>query len=132
VESITPLGKTMEQTAKRTVLVATSDLFIQSRVAELASSLGLEARFATDERELTQLAGFHPRLVIVDLASSDYNSALLIRKLKTKSPRVRIMGYFPHIRRELEESARSAGADFVVPNSSFIKTLKQLLETDPR
>jgi len=111
------------------IIAATSDLFIQSRLKELASSLGLEALFSVDLQELTGLVSSHPGcLVILDLSSTEYNPTSLARTLKQNKTPTRILGYYPHIRRDLEASAKSAGVNFVVPNSNFLKTTREILE----
>jgi CheY-like chemotaxis protein len=121
----------LPQPGKPTLIAATSDLFIQSRLTELANSLGLEARFATGERELIQLVASHPRLMILDLSSSDYDPTSLVKALKANSPGLRILGFYPHVRKDLEAKARGAGVDFIVPNSSFLRAARQALEQKP-
>ena len=118
----------MPEEDKTVIVAVTSDLFIQSRLTQLASSLGFETRFATDEELLEGLASSTPRLVVLDLSSTDYDSMSLARKLKTDFPRVKILGFYPHVKKELAATARDVGVDFVVPNSSFLVTVRQILE----
>ena len=120
----------MQRERKPLVVAATSDLFIQSRISQLAASLGLEARFATSEKGLVELASSMPRLVILDLSSEDYDPISTVRALKASSPDLRILGFHPHVRKDLEARAKSAGVNFVTPNSSFLKMAKQVLKTD--
>jgi PleD family two-component response regulator len=111
------------------VLAITSDLFLQSRIAELAKSLGALAKIVTTEEALLREASLKtPNLVILDLAASDYDPFSCARKLKIMTPQPEILALFPHIRSDLKLKAQSVSIDYIVPNSSFLKTLKSLLE----
>ena len=110
------------------IIAATTDLFIQSRLNELASALGLSIQFASNEEELGALALSHPKLVILDLSSTDYDFTSIVTLLKENNPPPKILGFYPHIRRDLEAKAHAAGVNFVVPNSNFLKTARKILE----
>jgi PleD family two-component response regulator len=111
------------------ILAITSDLFLQSRIEELARSLGKTAKMVTTENDLiTDTSSNKPELVILDLASSDYDPFSCARRLKEMPVPPKMMGMFPHIRADLRVRAQEVGVDFIVPNSSFLKTLKTILE----
>jgi PleD family two-component response regulator len=111
------------------ILAITSDLFLQSRIWELTSSLGRTARIVTTENDLiTDAYSNKPELVILDLASSDYDPFSCARKLKEMPLPPKIMGMLPHVRTDLRVKAQEVGIDYIVPNSSFLKTLKTILE----
>jgi PleD family two-component response regulator len=115
------------------VLAITSDLFLQSRIIELAKSLGANAKVVASEEALIGEANLtHPNLVILDLAASDYDPFLCAQKLKTVTPQPRMLALFPHIRKDLKLKAEKAMIDHIVPNSAFIKTLKDILEEEVR
>ncbi len=115
------------------VLAITSDLFLQSRIIELARSLGANAKVVTSEEALLREANStHPNLVILDLAASDYDPFSCAQKLKTMIPRPRMLALFPHIRRDLKLKAEKVLIDYIVPNSAFLKTLKDVLEKEVR
>jgi PleD family two-component response regulator len=115
------------------VLAITSDLFLQSRIAELAKSLGALAKLVTTEEDLLREANLKtPNLVILDLAASDYDPFSCARKLKAITPQPKILALFPHIRSDLKLKAQSVNIDYIVPNSGFLKTLKSLLEKEVR
>ena len=110
------------------VLVGTTDLFLQSRITEVAKPLGFETKFVKDEQEMTRAAKtLGPRLVVLDLSASEYNPFSCAKTLKTISPSLSILGFFPHVRAELKTRAKDSGVDYVVPNSVFLKNLKNLL-----
>lgn len=114
------------------VLAVTSDLFLQSRIAELAKSLGANAKLVTTEEDLLRETSLRdPDLVILDLASSEYDPFSCAQKLKTMiNPPPKILAVFPHIRKDLRLKAEKVMIDYVVPNSGFLKTLKSVLEEE--
>ena len=115
------------------VLAITSDLFLQSRIAELAKSLGANAKLVTTEEDLLREASLRdPNLVILDLASSEYDPFSCAQKLKTMTNPPKILAIFPHVRSDLKIKAEKVMMDYIVPNSSFFKTLKSLLEKEVR
>ncbi len=116
------------QSGNPTIIAATRDLFLQSRLHELARSLGLSIQFESNEQKLKSLTSLHPSLLVLDLASGEYDPLAVIQALKRTEDSPRILGFYPHIRKDLEAKARDAGIDFLVPNSSFLKSLRNILE----
>jgi len=115
------------------VLAITSDLFLQSRITELAKSLGVNAELVTTEEDLLRQADLSaPNLVVVDLASSEYDPFSCAEKLKTTNSPPKILAIFPHIRMDLKLKAEKIMIDYIVPNSGFLKTLKSVLEKEVR
>jgi PleD family two-component response regulator len=115
------------------VLGITSDLFLQSRITELANSLGVNAKVVTTEEALIREAtSTHPNLVILDLAASDYDPFSCAQKLKTMTPQPRILALFPHVRKDLKLKAEEVLIDYIVPNTAFLRTLKDILEKEVR
>ena len=113
------------------VLAITSDLFLQSRITELAKSLGANAKWVTTEEDLLREASSRsPSLVIIDLAASDYDPFSCAQKLKTVASPPKILAIFPHIRTDLKLRAEKIMIDYTVPNSGFLKTLKSVLEKE--
>jgi PleD family two-component response regulator len=109
------------------VVAATSDLFLRSRIAELAKQTGADPFFGTEPGELRRLvAENRPELVILDLSSTDYDPFSVARELKTKF-NTRLFGLFPHIRTELKKQADQIGFEHVVPNSNFLPSLRRVL-----
>jgi PleD family two-component response regulator len=109
------------------VVAATSDLFLRSRIAELARQTGADPFFGTAPDELRRLvAENRPELVILDLSSTDYDPFSVARELKTKF-NTRLFGLFPHVKTELKKKADEIGFEYVVPNSSFLPSLRRVL-----
>jgi PleD family two-component response regulator len=114
---------------RQIIIAATSDLFIQSRLKELSNLLGHETLFTIEPQKILSETASHPEcLVILDLATTEYDSPSLAKTLKENNHTLRILGYYPHVRTDLERAAKSAGIDFIVPNSGFLKTVREILE----
>jgi len=109
------------------LVAATSDLFLRSRIAELAKQTGADPFFGTEPDELRRLvAQNRPGLVILDLSSTDYDPFSVARELKTTF-NSRLFGLFPHVRTDLKKQADEIGFEYVVPNSNFLPSLRRVL-----
>ena len=110
------------------VVAVTRDLFLQSRIGEVAGSIGLKAVFVSCEDELKPALDTHkPSLVVLDLAATDYDPFSCAKTVKSISPSIKILGFFPHVRVELKSRAQSSGVDYIVPNSGFVAVLGKVL-----
>jgi PleD family two-component response regulator len=109
------------------LVAGTSDLFIRSRIAEIAKRTGADPVFGTGQEELRRLvAETRPELVILDLSSTDYDPFSVARELKTTF-NSRLFGLYPHVRNELKKQADEIGFEYVVPNSNFLTSLRRVL-----
>ncbi|HZY94187.1 MAG TPA: hypothetical protein VFE98_04905 [Candidatus Bathyarchaeia archaeon] len=109
------------------IVAFTSDLFVRSRIAEIAKQTGAEAAFAEDVGQLTEMVvQKRPQLVIFDLSTTDYDPFSVATELRTFSS-VRLFGLYPHVRTDLKAKANSAGFEYVVPNSGFVASLRRVL-----
>ena len=109
------------------LIAATSDLFLRSRITELAKQTGADPYFVTGPDELRRLvAENRPELVIFDLSSTDYDPFSVARELKTTF-NSRLFGLYPHVRNELKKRADEIGFEYVVPNSNFLSSLRRVL-----
>jgi len=109
------------------LVAGTSDLFLRSRITELAKQTGADPFFGTGPDELRRLvAENRPELVILDLSSTDYDPFSVAHELKTAF-NSRLFALYPHVRIELKKRADEIGFEYVVPNSNFLFSLKRLL-----
>jgi DNA-binding response OmpR family regulator len=109
------------------LVAGTSDLFLRSRISELAKQSGADPFFATGPDELRRLvAETRPELVILDLSSIDYDPFSVARELRTVLS-VRLFGLYPHVKTELKKQADEMGFEYVVPNSNFLSSLRRVL-----
>jgi PleD family two-component response regulator len=109
------------------LVAATSDLFLRSRITELAKQTGADAFFATAPDDLKRtVAENRPELVILDLSSGEFDPFQVGHDLKTKF-NTRLFGLYPHVKTELKRRADQAGFEYVVPNSDFLQRLRRVL-----
>ena len=109
------------------IVAATSDLFLKSRITELAQQTGVQPFFATAPDDVRRLVAEKlPELVILDLSTTEYDPFSVARELKTKF-NTRLFGLFPHVKTELKKRADEVGFEYVVPNSSFLPSLRRVL-----
>ena len=109
------------------LVAATSDLFLRSRIAELAKQTGADPFFGAGPDELRRLvAEKRPDLVILDLSSIEYDPFSVALELKTTF-NSRLFGLYPHVRTELKKRADQIGFEYVVPNSNFLAALRRAL-----
>lgn len=114
------------------ILYAAADLIWATRIKGVADSLEVPARPARDLAMLeARLADSPVCGMIVDL-DKEADAIALIRRLRderaTASQRaIRIVAFGPHVRRDLLQEARDAGADDVLTRGAFDHGLDVIL-----
>lgn len=109
------------------LVTVTSDLFLQSRITELAKQTGADSFFASGPDELRKLvAQNRAELVILDLTTTDFDPFLIAQEMKSKFNTV-LFGVFPHAKADLKKRANEVGFEYVVPNSDFLPSLRRIL-----
>jgi PleD family two-component response regulator len=93
-------------------------------------TLTVQVLAITEEDLLREANSRTPNLVVLDLASSEYDPFSCAGKLKTMTSPPKILAIFPHIRSDLKLRAEKVMIDYIVPNSSFLKTLKSVIEKE--
>ncbi|HYG09211.1 MAG TPA: hypothetical protein VD835_04485 [Pyrinomonadaceae bacterium] len=116
---------------KRRVLVAVDDLFFAAKIRATAEHLGVELVFPRSLESLCEAAraGAHA-LVIVDLHLQRYDPFAVARQLKADEAlrETPLVGFFSHVRVELQKRASDAGFDRILPRSAFTKRLPEILQ----
>lgn len=106
------------------------DMFFASKIREAAKASGVDVEFIKSEYALH---GFNPSeppsLVIVDLANKSIAPLDIIRLIKSsdKFGNARVIGYLPHVAKELALRVLDAGYDQVLPRSKFSRELADIL-----
>jgi CheY-like chemotaxis protein len=109
----------------RKVIVAVSDLFVQSRVLQIAHTQGIDAEIAETPLNLPKSTG--QQLIILDLDSSDYDPYQVARQLKALASPPILFGFYPHVKVDLKSRAEQVGFDHVVTNREFVSYLTRLI-----
>ena len=106
---------------KSVVLYKISDLILRSRIEEIASSRGFRVINASSIKNVPAITEF---LLVCDLVLVQNEIENLVED--TRSAQATILGFYPHVMKELKVHAISAGVKHVVPRSALESSLKKL------
>ena len=114
----------------RKVVAVIDDLFFTVKIMDAAKRAGLEIVFVKEEEKAWELAQELPTLMIVDLNTKAVNAVDLIQRLKTnpQTKQISLLGFVSHVQVDLKKEALAAGADIVLPRSTFSTTLPSNLQ----
>lgn len=118
------------QQPTRKVIAVIDDLFFTVKILDAAKRAGLAIAFVKDEATVLERATELPTLMIFDLNCNAVNAVELIRKIKhdPQTKLVSIIAFLSHVQVELKNQAQDAGADMVMPRSSFSQNLQAILQ----
>ena len=112
------------------IVAILDDMFFASKLREAAKASGVDIEFIKSE---FALHGFNPSeppsLVIVDLANKNIAPLDIVRLIKSsdKFGNARVIGYLPHVAKELAARVLDAGYDQVLPRSRLSRELATIL-----
>ena len=110
-----------------------SDMIFASRITGTAEKLGAECKITRDLDALQDaLESQEPGTVLVDMSCDGMSPEEAMRTIKLRYPKAHVVAFYSHVRTELMEQARAAGADDVLPRSAFVQLLPQLLQPADR
>ena len=104
------------------VAVYTGDLIFSAKISSTGAAVNVPVRVVRTVADLEPGAS----MVLVDLEAEAPIDA--IERCRTMVPTPRIVAFGPHVREDLLAAAREAGADEVLPRSSFVARLPELLQ----
>lgn len=113
------------------VIAAVDDMFFASKIRAVAEHLGLKVRFVRSADEALESARIEaPSLIIADLHAQKCDPFGLAEQLKMDETLrdVPLLGFFSHVQTELQQRAKQAGYDRIMPRSAFSKNLPEILE----
>jgi len=117
------------------VVALVDDLLFGSRIRAAAERTGRPIAFAKRETLMDAVAATPPHLVVVDLDRSQMDPMAAIRQLRAHPDaaisRVPIVAYVSHVRGDLIDAAREAGATLVLARSAFVAKLPELMADAP-
>jgi DNA-binding NarL/FixJ family response regulator len=103
-------------------------MIFATRIRAAADDAGLGCRIIATGAQLEQsLSDEPPALVLVDLTADGVDATAALQSIRAAFPSARVVGFLPHVERELAEQAGAAGADEVVPRSVFVQRLPEWL-----
>ena len=107
------------------ILFKAADLVWATRIKQTAEALGLPCRPArTAEMLEARLSDSEPSVLIADLDAGDEAIGLIER---ARGAGLRVLAFGPHVRKDLFQQARDAGASEVMTNGSFRADLPEVL-----
>ena len=113
--------------ALNTVIAVMTDLFFLIQVTGAAKPLGLQVVCVKDKATALDKLNESPATLIVDLTCHQADPIALIEAAKAAHPALNVIGFLPHVQTELRQRALDAGADHVLPRSTFAQNLPKLL-----
>jgi CheY-like chemotaxis protein len=113
----------------RTVLALVDDLFWRTKIDHAVKSASSPVVFVSDPSELAAAADPDSvGVLLVDLAmrKEPFDAIAKLKKsAKTKS--IPVIGYYEHVRKDLQQKGTAAGCDEVLPRSTFSEKLGDLV-----
>jgi len=111
------------------ILAVPADLLFAARIRAAAEPAGANVFVARNAKiALEHLEQVTPALIIVDLDARGWDPVALIHELKSRDSlkEVPVLGYVSHVREDLIEAARSAGAK-VMARGAFARDMAEIL-----
>jgi len=110
------------------IVLCSPDLMLAVRVEGVAVALGCRLRTAESAAAAAGIvAEAAPVAAVIDLAAPGLALAETVAALRRLDAALFVLGFFPHVQRELGAAGRAAGCSLVVPRSRFMAELPQLL-----
>ena len=114
----------------RRIIAAVDDMIFASKIRGTAQQFDVTVDFVKSEDEAFDAAKTDvPALFILDLNSARTNPLALAARLKADEQlrHVPLVGFLSHVQTELQQQARAAGIDYVMPRSAFVNRLAEIL-----
>lgn len=115
---------------ERTVIAVVDDLFFAAKIRGTAEQLGVKVQFVRSVEGLIEAAKTtQPATIIVDLHAQQLNPIQVAQLLKGDEQlrSIALVGFFSHVQIELQQAAKAAGFDQVLPRSAFVSQLGEIL-----
>ncbi len=109
------------------VHVAVADLIFSSRIAAEARAAGVSLIWVRSAAASDGWVADPPAVLLVDLNMATPDPLELISRAKALQAPARVVAFLSHVQRDLAARAAEAGADQVLPRSSFVTQLPALL-----
>jgi len=112
----------------RTVLALVDDLFWRTKIDHAVKSASSKITFISDPAELAAADPQNVGVLLVDLAlKKEPFEAITKLKKSAKTKAIPVVGYYEHVRKDLQQKGNEAGCDEVLPRSSFSEKLGDLV-----
>jgi DNA-binding NarL/FixJ family response regulator len=115
----------------RTVIAAVEDMLFVAKIRATAEHLDVTLRLVRNAETLLKVARESAAdLIIVDLHAEQVDPIAVAKALKSEEQvnSIRLLGFFSHVRADLQKAAVAAGYDVVIPRSVLSRDLAEILE----
>jgi len=111
------------------IVALPADLIFGSRIRSAAESAGASVIIARNVEDFLSNVRLHkPRLAILDMDRRGLDVSDTVKHVKSEN--VELIAYVSHVREDLIDAARVAGAESVLARGAFAKQLAELLKSD--
>jgi CheY-like chemotaxis protein len=111
------------------VIAVISDLFFSTKVESTARAVEVNLRTVASSQGLRKaLTSGAARLVLVDMDLAGDDALRAIEAARERESPPRIIAFYSHVRTDLAQRAKEAGADEVLPRSAFSARLPAILQ----
>ncbi len=119
----------METNEIPAAVAVVTDLVFSSRILSTGRALGVTVRCVRSATQLAQaLAAGGVRLAIIDMELPGEEALDALQTATAHKPAPAVLAFYPHVRADLKQSAKAAGADYVLPRSQFDEQFLRLLK----
>jgi len=116
-----------EDRATGKIVAVLHDLIFETKIRSTAQALGFETTIVRSPAAFdAQLDRIRPSLLIVDLNTAGVDAVAAANAL---TPRPYVVAFVSHVDQDLAKQAALAGADLVMPRSTFNADLPRILQT---
>ena len=115
----------------RTIIAAVEDMLFAAKIRATTEHLDVSLRMVRNVDALLKVARENSAdLIIVDLHAENVDPIAVAKALKADEQLrlIRLLGFFSHVRTDLQQAALAAGYDVVIPRSVFSRDLAEILE----
>ena len=115
---------------KKQVIAAVDDLFFGAKIRAAALQAGAEVVFVkTAEGLLERAREGDASAVILDLQTKSLDPFAAAEALKAdeRTRGLKVVGFFPHVQADLQQRAKLAGIEHVLPRSVFNQRLMEIV-----
>jgi CheY-like chemotaxis protein len=111
---------------EQVVVALSADMIFAVRIRSAAESAGVSIILAKNVEDfLTRVRELKPRLAILDMDRRGLDVSEVVSQVKAEN--VELLAYVSHVREDLINAARAAGADRVMARGAFAKNIAELL-----
>lgn len=112
----------------RSILVLVDDLFWKTKIDHAVKSAQRSAQFLADPSELADADPENVGAVLVDLSlKKEPFSFIAALKQKAETRGIPVIGFYEHVRKDLQKKGLEAGCDEVLSRSMFSEKMGDLI-----